>query len=122
MESSFGPFDTALSLIPGGTADTPGSESFVGMSSGPTASLPRVGARLADLLDHDSLLRLAGSRSYERGCDYVEWGAVGRIEVSDVQVEASVQGASDAGCACTSTGRDWAFGALVRWASLPWRS
>lgn len=49
-------------------------------------------ARLADLLDHDSLLRLAGPRSYERGSDYFEGGAVGRIELSDAQAEAWVQG------------------------------
>ncbi len=59
---------------------------------GHRASLPRVGVRLVDLLDHDALLRLAGPRSYERGCDYVDWGAVGRIEVSEVQAEAWVQG------------------------------
>lgn len=56
------------------------------------ASLARVGVRLSDLLDDGSLLRLGGPRSYERGSDYVAWGAVGRIEISEAQVEAWVQG------------------------------
>jgi uncharacterized Zn finger protein len=51
-----------------------------------------VGVALADLIDRDDLLRLAGPRSYGRGCEYLEWGAVERIERSGEGVAAWVQG------------------------------
>lgn len=51
-----------------------------------------MGAGLADLLDRAALLRLAGPRSFERGCEYLDWRAVGRVEGSGDGVAAWVQG------------------------------
>ena len=47
---------------------------------------------LADLIDREALVRLAGPRSYERGREYLEGGAVERIERSGEDVAAWVQG------------------------------
>lgn len=47
---------------------------------------------LAEVLDHPTIARLAGRRSLDRGRAYAEEGAVGRLEIGDDRVSASVQG------------------------------
>jgi len=47
---------------------------------------------LQELLDVAAIARLAGPRSLERGEEYAEWGAVGRLRVGVETVAATVQG------------------------------
>jgi len=51
-----------------------------------------VPSTLRELLDAAALARLAGPRSFERGEEYAEWGAVGRLRVGAESVAATVQG------------------------------
>jgi uncharacterized Zn finger protein len=51
-----------------------------------------VSSTLRELLDANAVARLAGPRSLERGEEYVEWGAVGRLSVGAETVAATVQG------------------------------
>jgi uncharacterized Zn finger protein len=51
-----------------------------------------VSSTLRELLDIDAVARLAGPRSLERGEEYVQWGAVGRLRIGAETVAATVQG------------------------------
>lgn len=51
-----------------------------------------VSTTLRELLDVAAIARLAGARSFERGEEYVQWGAVGRLRMGAESVAATVQG------------------------------
>lgn len=51
-----------------------------------------VSSSLQELLDIAAVACLAGSRSLERGEEYAEWGAVGRLRIGAETVAATVQG------------------------------
>jgi uncharacterized Zn finger protein len=51
-----------------------------------------VSSTLRELLDLAAVARLAGPRSFERGQEYAEWGAVGRLRIGAETVAATVQG------------------------------
>lgn len=51
-----------------------------------------VASTLRELLDVGTVARLAGSRSFERGEQYVDWGAVGRLRIGAESIAATVQG------------------------------